>query len=352
MRRMLVMSLGVVVLALLIAGQVSASRCGKQNPPRCGPDAQTDPPNPALGGIGGCTEASLTASPLFKRSGMCAPGQTMVIYDVGSPFPDNGMPQDAQVVGATSFITLRASDTAPCAHMVDTVDPKPCPDPQLCPDPMAGQPQATIKAPVSGYIVACWTPPDTNGCRDVRFYTESVCLHVGHEELGPGCTVDRDVDCPHVSTEQIAIDNPGGTNHRLCPPTDPVNSCRGTRPAGQPGFRFRIGGFCATNNCLHPGTMPDVDPQKSCTVAWGESNLGYGVSSRGINAPGWYDWKTGAFKLDVSSAKPSCGDLGICLGSAGGLHARTFWDLRIVGVPRPGQKLPCADGPCTSGQCF
>jgi len=266
----------------------------------------------------------------------------MLIYDVGPAFPNNGVPGDASVAGTTPFVTMRAGVNAPCARMVDTVDPKP--------NPSGPQPEGAISAALTGYVVGCWSNADSRGCRDVRFHTESVCLHIRHELLGSGCVADGSLDCASVSTEQIAIDVPGGQNHNLCPPTDPVNSCRGTRPAGQPGFRFRLGGFCATNNCANPGTTPDVDPVRSCTATWGATNLGYNrPPGKGINSPGWYDWKTGSFKLDLSSPKGTCGDLGRCLGE----RTNTFWDVRLVGVPRAGQPVPCVGGsPCDAASCL
>jgi len=328
-----------------------ANRCGNQNPPRCGLDSQTDPPNPTLGGTGGCTEASLATLPLYKGTGQCRPGDTEVIYDLGTAFPDNGVPGDHDVAGTTSFMTLRAKDDSACAHMVDTVDPKPCPDPQECPDPMAPQPEGALKVPITGYIVGCWSPIDHDGCRDLAVYTKSMCLHVQDEKLGAGCTQADDVDCPNVSAEQIGIDVPGAKNRRLCPPPDPATSCRGTGRNGDPRLRFWIGGVCTTNNCANPGTAPEVDDEKTCKVSWGATKLGYNVPpTKGINQPGWYDWKTGAFKVEVSSPKPSCGDLGKCLGE----RTNTFYDLRLVAVPRAGQSPPCMGdtNACTAPGCF
>jgi hypothetical protein len=340
---------GGVAMALLAGGRALASRCGDQNPARCGLDAQTDPAT-LPGGTGGCTEASMATLPLFKGTGQCAPGETAVIYDLGTTFPDNGLSGDQAVVGETSFITLRAGTSAPCAQMLDTVDPKPCPDPQECPN-SSTQPPGAIKVAVTGYMVGCWSKQDRNGCRDLRVYSGgSVCLHAQHELLGPGCTTAGSVDCANVSTEQIAFDEPGGSNRRLCPPVDPDTSCRGTRHKGEPGLRFRIGGFCSTNNCANPGTAPDIDPERTCKVAWGATNLGYDrPPGKGINQPGWYDWKTGSLKVDLSSPKPTCGDLGVCLGERTGQP----WDLRIVAVPRPGQAAPCLGNPlCDAPGCF
>jgi hypothetical protein len=343
--------LGAVVLiglAGLVARPALANRCGDQNPARCGFDNQTEPPDPALGDGGGCTEASMADLPLFDRTGACPPGYTKVIYDVGQPFPDNGMSDDTDVVGKTSFMIVRAGDKSPCAHMVDTEDPKVCPDPDLCPDAASPQPEGAIKVPVTGYMVGCWSPRDHDGCRDFALYTKSICIHAQHQLLGPGCGFADDIDCSQVSVEQVAIDVPGAKNRRTCAPSDSTKSCRGTRRNGEPGFRFWIGGFCATNNCADPGVAPTVDAN-TCKVAWGATKLGYDIPpGKNINSPGWYDWKTGAFKIDLSSPKPTCGPLGRCLGERTG----EFWDLRLVAVPRADQALPCIGDPtCDPAGC-
>ena len=155
-----------------------------------------------------------------------------------------------------------------------------------------------------------------------------------------------------TSTEQIAVDVPGAAFRNLCAPSDPATSCRGARRNGKPGFQFhfRVGGFCSTNNCAHPGAAPDIDAAKTCDVSWGATNLGYDrPPGKGINAPGWYDWKTGAFRLTVTSPKPTCGDLGRCLGERTGKS----WDVALVAVPRPGQSVPCiGTAGCDAAGCF
>jgi hypothetical protein len=332
-------------LILLIAGPAFANRCGNQNPSRCGVDSSDNP-------ISGCSQAGIADLPLYRHTNACRRGETMVIYDIGHPFPDNGFAGDHVQAGNTSFMTVRAGDHSACAHMIDTVDPKPCPDPKLCPDPASPQPEGAIKVPVTGYVVGCWSPPDGAGCRTLSIHTKSMCLHAQHQLLGPGCTKEDDIDCANVSVEQVAIDVPGAKNRRLCPPTDPATSCRGTRFAGDPGLRFWIGGFCSTQNCANPGTSaPTVDPDKTCKTAWGATMLGYNTPpSKGVNAPGWYDWKTGAFEVDVTSPKPTCGDLGRCLGERTG----AVWDLSVVAVPRAGQQVPCVgeSSSCDAAACF
>jgi hypothetical protein len=339
------LTLSIVALGALTGAAIPAlaGRCGDQNPALCGLDSQTDPPDPALGGTGGCTEASMAGLPLYRGTGACRPGWTKVIYDLDKPFPDNGLPGDTAAIGATSFLTLRAGDDSPCAQMVDDVDPTPCADPQLC--------KGEAKVPVTGYIVACWSPPDRNGCRTVSVHTKSLCLHAQHQLLGPGCAQEDGVDCPNVSTEQVGIAVPGGTNRRLCGPVDPTTSCRGTRHDGTPKVRVWIGGVCSTNNCANPGVAPVVENQRTCKVQWGATKLGYNIPpGRGINEPGWYDWKTGSLKMEVSSPKPTCGALGVCLGERTG----KVWDFRVVAVPRSGQPLPCVgDGnACNPADCF
>src|SRR5262245_5262964 len=347
-RKIAVLIIGAVAL---VGGRAAlAGRCGDNNPSQCGLDSQTEPPNLGLGGAGGCTEASIAQLPMFQGTHMCRPGETTVMYDLDQPFPNNGVPGDASIVGEKSFLTLRAGPDSPCAHMADTVDPKVCPDRALCPDPGAPQPEGAIKVPVRGYVVACWSPLDHDGCRDVWIPTKSMCLHAEHQALGPGCGTTKDgIDCANVSTEQIAIDVPGATNRRLCPPIDPATSCRGTRPGGRPGMRFWIGGACTTNNCENPGTAPVVG-EGTCNVAWGAWKLGYNKPAfEGINEPGWYDWKTGAFRVAVSSPKPTCGALGACMG----VHAGVRWDTALVAVPRSGQPLPCVGSPgCDPAGCF
>jgi hypothetical protein len=336
----------VVGAALLGSAPARANRCGDQNPERCGLDTQTDPPT-LPGGTGGCTEASMDRLPLYQGTRACPDGYTKVIYDLAQPFPDNGMPADQAPVGATSFVTLRAGASSPCAHMVDDVDPKPCPDPKLCPDPGSSQPEGARKVGLTGFIVGCWSPPDHEGCRTLAIYTKSLCLHAQHELLGPGCGKADDIDCSQVSTEQIGMAVPGAKNRRLCPSPNPAASCRGLH-GSQPGLHFWIGGVCTTNNCSSPGQAPAVDGQ-TCKVSWGATKLGYNFpAGRGINEPGWYDWKTGAFKVDLSSPKPSCGALGRCLAE----RAAQPWDLRLVAVPRPGQNVPCVGDACDARGCF
>ena len=348
----------VLVIALTVTRTpADAARCHAR--PRgggfgvhCGLDSQTEPPNPALGDAGGCTEASIPKLDLYKRSHQCRPGDDMVIYDLTEPFPDNGLPGDQSVAGATSYAVIRATADSPCAHMVDAVDPKPCPDPLLCPNTGAPQPEGAVKVLVRGYIVGCWGQPKRNGCREVKFYNGGTCIHIDHQLLGPGCTAAGAVDCSGVSTEQIALDMPGTADRLVCPPTDPTISCRATRPSGEEKFNLLYGGFCTTSNCENPGVAPVAmpEPGPTCVSQWGQTALGYDLPpGRGIDAPGWYDWKTGSFKVDITTRMATCGALGECLGRSAG---RTeYWDLSVVAVPRPGEPVPCVGAGCDAAGC-
>jgi hypothetical protein len=358
--RLLGIALSGTALALLAGPSAFAARCHED--PRggglgqhCGLDSQTDPPNPALGGTGGCTDASIATQPLYKKTHQCAPGETMVIYDLAQPFPDNQLPGDHAVAGSRSYFTLRASAGSPCEHMIDTVDPKPCPDPIRCPDPMAPQPEGARKVTVTGYAVGCWSPPRSDGCRSVRFYNGGAfCMHAQHELLGPGCTSAPGLDCPNTSTEQIVIDEPGNADRVVCVPKDPTTSCRATRTSGEETFKVLFGGFCATANCANPGVAPVAIPKPgpTCLAGWGQTAFGFNVPpGRGIDQPGWYDWKTGAFKMDITTRTATCGALGLCLGRA--IHATDFWDLSVVAVPRAGQAPPCVgNAACDPAGCF
>ena len=354
---------GIAATALTLAltfsaGAALAVRChsrpgGGGFGAHCGLDAQTDPPELSLGDPNGCTDASLPTLNLYRRSHACRAGDTMVIYDLTTPFPNNGLPGDQSVVGATSYAIIRATETSACAHMVDTVPPLVCPDPLLCPG-SSTQPEGSVKVKVRGYIVGCWSPTRPNGCRAVKFYTGATCLHLDHQLLGPGCGMADGVDCSTVSTEQVAIAMPGTADHLVCPPADPTNSCRATRPSGiREQFKLLYGGFCTTSNCENPGVAPTAvpEPGPTCVSQWGQTALGYdNPQGRGINAPGWYDWKTGSFKVDITTRMATCGALGDCLGRI--TAGRTaYWDLSVVAVPRPGEPVPCIGDSCNAPGC-
>ena len=64
-------ALGAAALALLVTPRAFASRCGEQNPLRCGLDSELNPPQPDAGG---CTDTWLQQIPLYRGTGMCQPG--------------------------------------------------------------------------------------------------------------------------------------------------------------------------------------------------------------------------------------------------------------------------------------
>jgi hypothetical protein len=152
--------------------------------------------------------------------------------------------------------------------------------------------------------------------------------------------------------EQVVVNPSGTVNAHTCGPVDPANSCRATRSKVRPGretFHLWYGAFCATNNCANPGVAPEVD-DGTCQVQWGATKPGFNIPRfKGVNEPGWYDWKTGAFRVALSRGKPTCGDLGKCLGERTGKD----WDLVLVAVPRPGEPIPCIGVPgCDPPGCF
>ncbi len=307
-----------VAAAILFAtgGPAIAGRCQSVNGftggLHCGLDSDISPPHASQA----CTEAAIANLPL-----KCPAGSTTVIYDLDKPFPPNP--------SATSHAVLRASPMSPCAAMGDT----------------------TI--PMNGFTVGCWFPPDKDGCRIVKVLNGgSMCLHIADQKLGPVCGPD----CQDLSTEQIAISNAGAAEHFVCPPLDPTTSCRARRtptPGGKSGngFRLWIGGFCATNGCADPGVDPQIDAN-TCVAQWGASYFGYAVGKSTALGPGWYDWGSGAFKVDYRNGRATCGKLGQCLGTG----SKAPWDLSVVAVPRastpppclvPGQSSPCNPAGCT-----
>src|SRR5205823_6699188 len=137
-------ALGAAIFGLVVGPRAFASRCGEQNPPRCGLDSDPNPPDPAAGG---CTETWLHQIPLYRGTGMCQPGYTPVIYDLSQPFPDNGLAADAELIGEKSFVTIKADEKSACANMVDTQAPYPCPNKLRCPNSSV-QPPGSITAPI------------------------------------------------------------------------------------------------------------------------------------------------------------------------------------------------------------
>ena len=305
----LVAALGIP--ALTLAGdERCASRIGFTGGVHCGLDSDPSPPHPSQA----CTEAAIANLPQ-----KCDPGWTRVIYDLDQPFP----PDPTHPV---STVTIRASQFSACAAM----------------------PEKTL--PMTGFAVGCWSPADKDGCRIVKFLNGgSMCLHIPHEPLGAGCSAE----CADVSTEQIAISTAGAADHFVCPPIDAAVSCRSQRSPNRTGrrkekFRLWVGGFCATNGCEDPGGNPTVGPD-TCVAGWGATYFGYAVGKSHPLGPGWYDWASGAFKVDYRNGKATCGTLGACIGAGQG----NPWDLSIVGVPRSSTPPPCLSGAgrCNAARC-
>jgi hypothetical protein len=234
----------------------------------------------------------------------CGPGEELVIYDLDKPFGFDGT--------STSSVIIRASDHSPCGDNFE-------------------QQEA-----VDGYMVACWGPPDGDGCREIHTPNNGyMCLRIKDDPLNcPG-------ECGTVRTGQIAISSAGAADRFICPPKDP-NTCRSTRGSGEERFRLWIGGLCSTNGCQvndPTNRADDTVDGDTCTSEWGATLFGYSRGKMGqASPPGFYHWKTGSFDLEVTDGKSTCGTLGKCLGRPGNRHP---WTLRIVGTPRPGSKLPC-----------
>jgi hypothetical protein len=292
-----------LIASALIATTVGfshAGRCQSVNGftggVHCGLDSDSGPSNRYQA----CTEAAMAALPL-----KCPGGSITVIYDLDKPFPPDPT--------RTSHAVIRASPKSPCAGMPDK------------------------EVPMTGFVVGCWFPPDDKGCRIVKILNGgSMCLHIQHQALGAPCSAD----CADLSTEQIAISNAGAAEHFVCPPSDPAVSCRARRSPKPNGEKFRlwIGGFCATNSCDNPGVAPVVGSD-TCVAQWGASYFGYAVGKSRDPAigPGWYDWQSGAFKVDYRNGRATCGHLGECLGTG----SSAPWDLSVIAVPRASTPPPC-----------
>jgi hypothetical protein len=273
-----------VALALVSAGDSHAGRCSTgliSGGPHCGecPDP-TSLPNP------------------------CDPGEELVIFDVLS----------SEVTTPGSSVIIRSSTDSPCG---------------------AGFEQ---QEPVDGYMVACWSPPDAEGCREIHTPNNGyMCLRIKDDPLN--CPDE----CATVRTGQIAISTAGAADRFICPPKAGDATCKSTRGNGvENRFRLWIGGLCSTNGCAinDPNTPSDDSADgNTCTSEWGATLFGYSRGKAGkASPPGSYFWNTGTFDLEVTDGKSTCGTLGECLGRPGNRHP---WTLRIVGKPRPGSRVPC-----------
>jgi len=243
----------------------------------------------------------------------CGPGEEKVIFDL-KPSLDPNNPTES------SYVTIRSSGKSPCG---------------------AGFEQTES---VDGYMIGCWSPPDNQGCRELHTPNNGyMCLRIKDDPLNcPG-------ECSSVRTGQIAISTAGAADRFICPPSD-TSTCKSVRGNGtEERFRLWIGGFCSTNGCDINSTPDDstddfVDGD-TCSSEWGATLFGYSRTGRdsggGNSPPGSYFWNTGTFDLEVIDGKSTCGTLGKCLGRPGN---RNPWTLRVVGVPRPGSKMPCLPG--------
>ena len=214
----------------------------------------------------------------------CPQGFVPVVYDLGNPFPPDS---------TTSSFTMEGSVRSKCPGLEKNVG-------------------------VTGQLVVCWGPED-RGCRQMSVPYNSFCIETEDTTLGAGC----DASCANVSTNIVAIMDAGAAHFHVCPPSaNPSAPCRATSNGGEELFRFQPGGFCVTDEC-DGASSPGPN---ACVGAWGATYLGFG----GHGTPkGWYDWASGAFKVNYRGRRPVCGALGDCLGNTG------HWTGTFVATPSP-----------------
>ena len=217
----------------------------------------------------------------------CPQGFVPVVYDLGNPFPPDS--------AISSFLNMEGSVHSQCAGLEKKVG-------------------------VTGQLVVCWGPED-RGCRQMSVPYNSFCIETEDTTLGAGC----DASCANVSTNIVAIMDAGAAHFHVCPPSaNPSAPCRATSNGGEELFRFQPGGFCVTDEC--DGASSSADAPNACVGAWGATYLGFG--NRGAGVPkGWYDWASGAFKVNYRGRRPVCGALGDCLGNRG------HWTGTFVATP-------------------
>ena len=239
------------------------------------------------------------------RLPQCPVGLRRVVYRVDQPFP---------LDGTFSSGVIASTPTSPCAG--------------------AGK---SVGFTSDSYVIGCWSPEDRNGCRSVFMLSNgSMCLHLAKAPLG--CGGDG---CSNLSVEQVAITNAGAAERMTCRPLDPTKSCDSARLSGEEGFRFIFGGFCSTENLDGAG-----DTDNACVAAWGA----FGT----FKSRGHYDWATGAFKIDMTRGRSTCGALRTCIGKG----SKTLWKFTIVGVPDDrilDNIPPCLNdltGECQAVRCF
>jgi hypothetical protein len=222
----------------------------------------------------------------------CPNGFVPVVYDLGKPFPPDP--------SLTSSLTMEGSVRSKCQGLEKTVG-------------------------VTGQLVICWGPED-RGCRQMSVPYNSFCIDTENTTLGAGC----DASCANVSTNIVALMDAGAAHFHVCPPSaNPSAPCRATSNGGDELFRFQPGGFCVTDEC-DGASSPGPN---ACVGAWGATYLGF--PNRGHDVPsGWYDWASGAFKVNYRGRRPVCGALGACLGNTG------HWTGTFVATPSPASPNP------------
>jgi len=238
----------------------------------------------------------------------CPKGFVPVVYDLDQPFPPDP--------SLTSSLTMEGSVRSKCEGLEKKVG-------------------------VSGHLVICWGPED-RGCRQMSVPYNSFCIDTEDTTLGAGC----DASCTDVSTNIVAIMDAGAAHFHVCPPAaNPSAPCRATSNGGEELFRFQPGGFCVTDEC-ESASSPGLN---ACVGAWGATYLGFG--NRGAGVPkGWYDWASGAFKVDYRGRRPVCGALGDCIGNRG------HWRGTFIATPSPASPNlpPCltqAGDTCNPSAC-
>ena len=232
----------------------------------------------------------------------CPTGYMPVVYDLGQPFPADS---------TTSSFTMEGSVRSMCEGVEKKVG-------------------------VNGHLVICWGPPD-RGCRQMVVPYNSFCIDTEDTQLG--CQGA----CSSVSTHIIALMNAGAAHFHVCPPSaNPSVPCRSTSNGGTELFRFQPGGFCVTDQCEGASTT------NACVGGWGATYLGFGHHG---TQQGWYDWASGAFRVDYRGRRPVCGALGDCLGNRGHWTG-TFIATPSASSPNPPPCLTHAGDTCNPSACL
>ena len=232
----------------------------------------------------------------------CPSGYMPVVYDLGQPFPADS---------TTSSFTMEGSVRSMCEGVEKKVG-------------------------VNGHLVICWGPPD-RGCRQMVVPYNSFCIDTEDTQLG--CQGA----CSSVSTHIIALMNAGAAHFHVCPPSaNPSVPCRSTSNGGTELFRVQPGGFCVTDQCEGASTT------NACVGGWGATYLGFGHHG---TQQGWYDWASGAFRVDYRGRRPVCGALGDCLGNRGHWTG-TFIATPSASSPNPPPCLTHAGDTCNPSACL